>query len=98
MLEVKKEKKSFLLRFATLVFAAYVAVALVNQRMQISKKKRQLASLKQQIKIQEIRNEDLKRSLSSGSDVSDKYTERVAREGLDYAKFGEHAFVNTAGN
>ena len=98
VLKAKKEKKSFLLRFAILVFAVYAAVALVNQQMQISEKKRQLADLKQQIKIQEIKNEDLKHSLSSGSGVSDEYIERVVREGLDYAKPGERVFVNIAGN
>ena len=98
VLKAKKEKKSFLLRFAILVFAVYAAVALVNQQMQISEKKRQLADLKQQIKIQDIKNEDLKHSLSSGSGVSDEYIERVVREGLDYAKPGERVFVNIAGN
>lgn len=98
VLKAKKEKKSILLRFAIFVFAIYIAVALVNQQMQISERKRQLAELKQQIQIQEIKNEDIKHGLSSGSGVSDEYIERVVREGLDYAKPGERVFVNIAGN
>ena len=98
VLKAKKEKKSFLLRFAILVFAVYAAVALVNQQMQISEKRRQLAQLKQEIRIQEIKNDDLKHALNSGENASPDYIERVAREGLDYAKPGERVFVNIAGN
>ncbi|WP_101696464.1 FtsB family cell division protein [Clostridium minihomine] len=98
VLKTKKQKKSFLLRFAIFSFAAYITVALINQQIQISEKKRQLEELKQQIQIQEIKNEDLKHSLASGDTVDEEYIERVAREGLDYAKPGERVFVNIAGN
>lgn len=98
VLKTQKQKGSFVLRFAIFIFAVYITVALVNQQMQIGEKKRQLTELKQQIRVQEIKNDDLKHSLSSGSNVDDEYIERVVREGLDYAKPGERVFVNIAGN
>lgn len=98
VIKTKKQKSSFLLRIAVFAFAVYVTVALVNQQMQISERKQQLADLQQQIQIQEIKNDDLKNSLAAGGAVNDEYIERVAREGLDYAKPGERVFVNIAGN
>ena len=98
VIKAKKQKGSFLLRIAVLAFAVYVTVALVNQQVQISEKRRQLAQLKDQIQIQEIKNDDIKHALTSGKNAGNDYMERVAREGLDYAKPGERVFVNIAGN
>jgi cell division protein DivIC len=98
VIKTKKQKGSLLLRIAVLALAVYVTTALVNQQMQISEKRRQLAQLKQEIRIQEIKNDDLKHALNSGENASPDYIERVAREGLDYAKPGERVFVNIAGN
>lgn len=98
VIKAKKQKGSFLLRIAILAFAVYVAVALVNQQVQIAEKRRQLDELTQQIEIQEIKNEDIKHALSSGDAAQKDYIERIARDGLDYAKPGERVFVNIAGN
>ena len=98
VIKAKKQKGSFLLRIAIFAFAVYVAVALVNQQVQIAEKRRQLDELTQKIEIQEIKNEDIKHALSSGDAVQKDYIERIARDGLDYAKPGERVFVNIAGN
>ncbi len=98
VIKVKKQKGSLLLRVAIFAFAVYTVVALVNQQVQISEKRQQLASVKQQIQIQEIKNEDIKHALSTGANESSDYIERVAREGLNLAKPGERVFVNIAGN
>lgn len=52
--------------------------------------------MKQQIQIQEIKNDDLKNIAASGKG-SDDYVEKAAREGLDYSKPGERVYVNIAG-
>ena len=94
----KKRKKSIMLRLAVLAFVAYIVVTLVNQQVQISEKKAQLQSMNEQIRVQEIQNEDLKRVVNAGEGENEDYIERVAREGLDYAKPGERVFINIAGN
>ena len=94
----QKPNRSFLLRVAIFVFAAYTLIILVNQQIQIQDKRKQLSDIKQQIQIQEIKNEDLKQALSAGADNSSDYIEQEAREGLNYAKPGERVFINIAGN
>lgn len=97
VIKTKKQRGSFLLRIAIFAFAVYSVVALVNQQVQINEKRQQLASVKQQIQIQKVKNEDIKHALSSGVDGNGDYIERVAREGLGLAKPGERVFVNIAG-
>lgn len=97
VLEKRKPKKSVLLRAAVFIFAAYMLAALVNQQIAIREKRRELETAKQQIQIQEIKNEDLKHAFSSGAENSSGYIERKAREELNYAKPGERVFINIAG-
>jgi cell division protein FtsB len=94
----KKQKGSFLLRTAVFAFALYFIVALVNQQVQISQKRQELAAVKQKIVIQQVKNEDIKHALSTGANENSDYIERVARESLNFAKPGERVFVNIAGN
>lgn len=94
----QKSNKSLLLRAAIFIFAAYTMILLVNQQMEIQDKRRQLTEIRQQIQIQEIKNEDLKHALSAGTGGNSDYIEREARKGLNYAKPGERVFINIAGN
>ncbi|WP_233452715.1 FtsB family cell division protein [Caproicibacter fermentans] len=73
-------------------------VALVNQQIEIQGKRQELTAAKQQIQIQEIKNDDLKQAFSTGADDERDYMERKAREELNYAKPGERVFVNIAGH
>jgi cell division protein FtsB len=98
VIKKKKQNRSILLRTAVFAFALYFIVALVNQQIQISQKRQELASIKQQIVVQEIKNDDIKHALSSGTAQNSDYIERVARENLHFAKPGERVFVNIAGN
>lgn len=98
VIKKKKQRHSILLRVAIFAFAAYFLVALINQQIQISEKRQQLVGVQQQLQVQEIKNEDIKHALNSNVNQSKDYIERVAREGLDYAKPGERVFVNIAGN
>ena len=97
VIQGKKPKKSILLRIAVFAFAVYALAALVQEQATLSAKKQELASVKQQIRIQEIKNEDLKNAVDSGKDGQSAYIEKAAREGLDYSKPGERVFVNIAG-
>lgn len=92
-----KPRKSILLRIAVFVFAVYALAALVQEQATLREKKQELVSIKQQIQIQEIKNEDLKNAVDSGQDGQRTYIEKAAREGLDYSKPGERVFVNIAG-
>ena len=53
----KRYKRSFLLRISVVCLGVYILAALIDQQMQISQKREQLAQLQQEIQIQEIRND-----------------------------------------
>lgn len=94
----RKKGKNIFLKLAVLAFCAYVIVTLVNQQVQISQKREALNSLNQQISMQSIKNEQMKRVVESSEEENQTYIERVARESLDFAKQGERVFINIAGN
>ena len=98
VIKKRKQKGSFLLRTAVFAFAVYIVVALVQQQLLISQKRQELASVKQQIQVQEVKIEDIKHALSANTKENNDYIERVARESLNFAKPGERVFVNIAGN
>ena len=87
-----------LLKIAICAFAVYMIAALINQQVQISEKSKELSEMQQQLEEQNIRNEELRRALSDGSEQNSEYLERYAREELGYAKPDERVFVNIAGN
>lgn len=94
----KGKAKSILLRLAVLAFVAYIVVVLVDQQVQISAKKEELEQLNEQIRIQEIENEDKRSIVESDDAENEEYIARVAREDLDFARPGERVFINIAGN
>ena len=98
VIQPKKQKTSLLLKIAVFAFSVYMIAALVNQQVQISEKSSQLEEIHEQLKVQEIRNEEIRRAISDNAVQTDEYIERYAREELDYAKPGERIFVNIAGN
>lgn len=93
----KKRTRSILLRVAIAAFCLYMVVAVVNQQRQIRAQQETLAQLNEQIEVQEIRNEDVRREMED-SGQSGEYIERVARESLNLAKADERIFVCPAGN
>jgi cell division protein FtsB len=94
----KKSKNSILLKTAVFSFAVYIIFALVDQQIQITQKRQELATVNQKIATQQIKNEDIKHALNNGVNENKDYIERVARENLNLAKPGERVFVNVAGN
>lgn len=95
--KLEKYKGSWLLRVAILCFAAFMSISLVSQQVKISEKQEELNALNSEMKIQQLKNEDLSYSMENESELSD-YAERVARNELNYAKAGERIFVNVGGS
>lgn len=94
-MNMKRRRKSLLLRLAVLSFAVYIAVVLIQQQLQIGRKKSEISSLKLQYQQQLGRDDELRRSLSESND---QYMESVARDTLGYAHPSERIYVNVPGN
>ena len=95
----KVKKKSFILLYvAIFAFTVYAVITLVNQYIEISDKKQQLAELKNQISVQEIKNEDIEKVKNYTGEELDEYIEKIAREELEYIGQGERVFVNISGD
>lgn len=94
-MNMKRRRKSLLLRLAVLSFAVYIAVVLIQQQLQIGRKKSEISSLKLQYQQQLGRDDELRRSLSESND---QYMESVARDTLGYAHPNERIYVNVPGN
>lgn len=100
MREVKTQKKkgSVLLVIAVICFAAFLLVMLISQFFQIGKKQAELNDLKEELRQQQLINEELRYDLQSEDTGTDDYAEKVARRELDYVKPGERVFYNIGGN
>ncbi|MCI9576337.1 MAG: septum formation initiator family protein [Clostridiales bacterium] len=94
----KRRKRSIILRIALLAFAVYIVVSIVNQQIQIGQKKQELSTVSQQLNAQNLKNEELKTALETGTTDSDEFIQRKAREELNYVKPNERVFVNIAGD
>lgn len=93
----KKRNVSIVLSLSLIMFAFYAVFTLVNQQMEIAKKKEELEQLQNNIMIQEVKNDEIKQVYQLDDDENDAYIERVAREEFDYSKQGERVFINIAG-
>ena len=92
----KRTKKSK--RNIFLTVAVYVVAVFISQQIQISGKKEELASMTQELQVQNMKNNEIKKSLDANINDNSEYIERLARTGLDFVKPGERVFVNVAGN
>lgn len=83
---------------AAVAFLVYSMVSIIGIQSQIRERKAELDDLKDQITVQEIKNEEIQKLYdSTGSDFS-ALAEQIARDDLDYIKEGERVFVNVAGD
>ncbi len=83
---------------AAVAFLIYSMVSIIGIQSQIRERKAELDDLKDQITVQEIKNEEIQKLYdSTGSDFS-ALAEQIARDDLDYIKEGERVFVNVAGD
>lgn len=101
MHEIKTEKyRGFVpLRIALFVLAGAALVTLVFWQMRISDKRAELAALQTQIEMQNTKNAEIQKTVSSLENDNGlrEYAERKAREDLDYAKPEERIFVDVGG-
>ncbi|WP_369298867.1 septum formation initiator family protein [uncultured Neglectibacter sp.] len=101
MHEIKTEKyRGFVpLRIALFVLAGAALVTLVFWQMRISDKRAELAALQTQIEMQNTKNAEIQKTVSSleNDNGLKEYAERKAREDLDYAKPEERIFVDVGG-
>lgn len=93
----KRRKRSWILRIALFAFAVYIIVSIVNQQIQIGRKKQELSVVQQQLTVQNLKNEELKSVLDNDSANSNDFIERKAREEFNYVKPNEKVFVNISG-
>ena len=87
--KIKRYKGSLLLKVAVFCFACFMVTMLVGQQISISQKKDELQQLKNELKEQQVVNDELRYDLNE---------EKVARRELDYVKPGERVFYNVGGN
>ena len=87
-----------MLSLAAVAFLIYSMVSIIGIRSQIRERRAELEELKEQIAVQEIKNEEMQKLYdSTGSDFS-ALAEQIARDDLDYIKEGERVFVNVQGD
>lgn len=91
----KKNRKIFFLRISIFAILVYVSFILINNQMQLNQKKQELESLKLNIKMQDIKNEEID-SITNSPDKND-YLKGVARSKLDLFEQGSRVFVNVSG-
>ncbi len=98
----KTEKyRGFLpLRVALFLVAGAALVTLVFWQMRIADKRAELESLQNQISVQNTRNDEIRKTVDSleSEEGLKQYAEKKAREELEYARPGEHVFVDVGGS
>ena len=93
-----KKKKYILLYLAIIGFAFYAVITIVNQSIEIAKKKEELIELQQQINVVEIQTQYIEKVQGYTGDDLNKYIEKIAKEDLGYISEGERIFINVAGD
>ena len=96
--KIKRYKGSLLLKVAVFCFACFKVTMLVGQQISISQKKDELQQLKNELKEQQVVNDELRYDLNEENADNTDYAEKVARRELDYVKPGERVFYNVGGN
>lgn len=96
--KVKKSKKKryILLFFAIVAFFVYTIFMLVSINSLKKEKESELEGYYNEIKIVELKNNELKEAYEATGDSYEKLVEDKARED-DYVKDGERVFENVAG-
>ena len=96
--KIKRYKGSLLLKVAVFCFTCFMVTMLVGQQISISQKKDELQQLKNELKEQQVVNDELRYDLNEENADNTDYAEKVARRELDYVKPGERVFYNVGGN
>ncbi len=96
-----KQLSSYFICVLVIVLTLYVLYSAVDQQIQISNLRTEIAAVKEQQFTQEQKNKELKKVADAVEKKDEKaykdYVEKVAREKLDLGKNGELVFVNVPG-
>lgn len=102
--EGKEEKGFFSTRLVViigaivvLVFIVYSLISLSGIHSQISERTQELNAIKEEITVQEIKNDAMSKTANLTDSERSSYMEQIARDELDFVKEGERVFVNVAG-
>ena len=79
-------------------FVVYSVVSIAGLQSQIRERRQELEAIKDEITVQEIKNEEMSKTYNLSGDERSEYIERIARDDLDYVKEGERVFVNVSGD
>ena len=101
----KQEQKGFfssklgivLIAIVGLAFVVYALVSLSGIHSQINERTEELNEIKEQITVQEIKNDSMSKTYNLTDSERTEFMERLARDQLDYVKEGERVFVNVSG-
>ena len=91
----QKRKKNLLLRVAVIAFGVYLLYSMIATQANISEKKAELDTLRQEYSEMLIRNEELQKTLDSYG--TDEFIEEQARSKLGYAYPDEHLYIDVSG-
>ena len=80
-----------------LAFVIYSLVTISGIQGQIRERTAQLNEIKEEITVQEIKNDAMSKTYNLTDSERSAYMERIARDDLDYVKEGERVFVNVSG-
>lgn len=92
-----RRKRHFLLYIAIIGFVFYAVITIINQSVEISKKRIELQKLQQQINVVEIQTQYLEKVQHYTGEELDEYIEKIAKEDMGYIGEGERIFINVAG-
>ena len=101
--EIRPKRKKTNLWFIALyivafLFVLYASYTIISQHVEIVEKRTELEGYKEEIRIVEINNKELKEMKNYSGKELDEYIEKLAREELGYVKNGERIFVNVNGD
>lgn len=92
-----RRKRHFLLYIAIIGFVFYAVITIINQSVEISKKRIELQKLQQQINVVEIHTQYLEKVQHYTGEELEEYIEKIAKEDMGYIGEGERIFINVAG-
>lgn len=91
----RKTKKVKILKLAVIVFFVYVVVSFAIMQTDISNRRKELASVQDELKQQQYINKEIVSILNSGENT--EYIMRIAREKLGFVFPDERVFIDISG-
>lgn len=86
-----------LLSLVGVAFVVYALISLSGIHSQIRERTEELNEIKEEITVQEIKNDAMTKTYNLTDSERSAYMERIARDELDFVKEGERVFVNVSG-